>query len=118
MTRWIALSTLLWLGSVQAAPNTQAAPVQMPTSTQTAPSTEPWPQAYGFNWLQPEKAQCEQLKPATRQRFKDCSYLAEGGFDGSTTSYLCTQDEQHEYMLFIDAATCHRQLDTMMANAP
>lgn len=78
---------------------------------------KPWPKSYGFNWLQPEQAQC-QLLDSQQQAFKHCNYLAEGGFDGSTTAYLCTQDTEREYMLFLDAKTCQQQLDTLRANAP
>lgn len=73
---------------------------------------------YGFDWLHPESARCTKIGPKLRARFQRCKHSAEGGFTGTVPSYLCEVNDDIEYMVFTDLATCQKQLETMQANAP
>jgi hypothetical protein len=87
-------------------------------TSSTSFALTPWPESYGFDWLHPEQAKCEKIAPAQVKTFSSCSYLAEGGFDGSATAYLCSVNPQSEYMLFMSQSICQQQLQTLLANAP
>lgn len=73
---------------------------------------------YGFDWLHPESARCTKIGPKLRARFQRCKHFAEGGFTATVPGYICEVNDDIEYQVFADLATCQKQLETMQANAP
>ena len=78
----------------------------------------PPPGSYGFDWLKPDKAQCQKITPELLKTFGGCEYKNPGGFGLGNPSYKCRISKMSEYIIFSDKARCIDELETMKANAP
>ena len=74
--------------------------------------------SYGFDWLSPDKAQCQKITPQLAKKFRSCEYANPGGFGLGNPSHKCRISNKSEYIVFSDRAKCMEELETMKANAP
>ena len=74
------------------------------------------PDAYGFDWLNPKNAQCEQIPQSLRDTFGNCSYEADGAFGLDDPVFKCPVSEKSEFLIFENEPACIRNLETMLAN--
>jgi hypothetical protein len=74
--------------------------------------------SYGFDWLNPDKAQCQKITPHLINKFLSCEYKNPGGFGLGNPSHKCRISNKSEYIVFSDKAKCMDELETMKANAP
>ena len=74
--------------------------------------------SYGFDWLSPDKAKCQQITPGLINKFRSCEYKNPGGFGLGNPSHKCRISKKSEYIVFSDRAMCVDELETMKANAP
>ena len=74
--------------------------------------------SYGFDWLSPDKAQCQKVTPELLKKFHSCEYKNPGGFGLGNPSHKCRISTKSEYIVFPDKAKCIDELETMKANAP
>jgi len=73
---------------------------------------------FGFNWLEPDTAQCARIAAADSKRFTQCEYHASGAFGLPLAYHTCTTTRDGEYLVFKSAAQCQEALETMQANGP
>ncbi len=76
------------------------------------------PDAYGFDWLNPENAKCELIPQALRAKFKECAYEADGSFGLSDPVFKCNVNDKSEFLVYENEEACKSNLETMQANAP
>ncbi len=74
--------------------------------------------AFGFDWLKPESAKCEQISQSLHNTFGDCLYQSDGAFGLNDPIFKCRINDQSEFLVFEDKSACERNLETMLANAP
>lgn len=73
---------------------------------------------FGFDWLRPAAARCQEVSEPLLKRFRQCEYQKTGAFGLSDPVYVCRIDDRSEYMIFETRAACTKNLETMKANAP
>src|SRR5262245_66619752 len=73
---------------------------------------------FGFDWLRPASARCQEVSEPLLQRFRQCEYQKTGAFGLSDPVYICRINERSEYMIFETRSACANNLETMKANAP
>lgn len=93
--------------------------VAMLLAVATVPAAAPMPApgSHGFDWLDPEGAQCREITAADIATFTACE-ASDNGFGLALASHRCTVDEGSEYMVYATAAECEQALETMQANGP
>ena len=74
--------------------------------------------AFGFDWLNPASAQCELITRSLREKFKNCSYQADGAFGLADPFFTCPLSDHRAFLVFENESICNRNLETMQANAP
>ena len=76
-----------------------------------------WSESFGFDWLQPDSAQCVRITESMRARFSDCT-LQDGAFGLNDSVFSCPVSEHSCYLVFESMDVCIENLETMQANAP
>lgn len=74
---------------------------------------------FGFDWLNPDQAECEKISPTLQSQFKSCEVHgpdATGSFTGKKDFHSCKDGKSHEFMIFKSQARCTEELETMRAN--
>ena len=74
--------------------------------------------SFGFDWLRPAAARCEEMSEPLLKRFKQCEYRSDGAFGLSDPLFACRVSERSEYLVFRTRSICANNLETMKANAP
>lgn len=72
----------------------------------------------GFDWLDPESAQCARIADIGSNGFKACEYHESGAFGLSYAYYSCATWDGAEFLVFRSPSECQEALETMQANAP
>ena len=76
-----------------------------------------WKTPFGFDWLQPETAECVEITESMRASFGDCTY-EDGAFGLSDPLFSCPAGAHSCYLVFESLDACIENLETMQANAP
>jgi hypothetical protein len=73
--------------------------------------------SYGFNWLDPESAECREISVKDIAAMKSCTG-ATNAFGIDLPSKACRVDDQVELIVYDTREHCQQGLETMQANAP
>ena len=73
--------------------------------------------SYGFDWLDPENAECRALTDQDIAAIKTCTDSA-NAFGLDVPSKACRVDDKVELIVYETAEQCQQGLETMQANAP
>ena len=73
--------------------------------------------SYGFNWLDPETAECREMTAKDIAAMKECSD-SPNAFGIELPSKACRVDEKVELIVYDTREQCQEGLETMQANAP
>ena len=76
-----------------------------------------WSPSFGFDWLQPDNAECMEITESMRADFSECTY-EDGAFGLSIPLFSCPVSEHSCYFVFESLDACIENLETMQANAP
>lgn len=74
--------------------------------------------SYGFDWLQPSSAVCTRLQPDDIRQFRTCTHQTNGTFGLKDPAFACRRSEHSEVLIYVDEATCERNLEVMQSNGP
>lgn len=74
--------------------------------------------SYGFDWLKPSSAVCTRLQPEGISQFRSCNHQTNGTFGLKDPALACRRSEHSEVLIYVDKATCERNLDVMKSNGP
>jgi len=77
----------------------------------------PKPGTFGFNWLDPESAECKKLEAKDIAAMKSCADSA-NAFGLDLPSKACRVSAKVELIFYDTAEHCQQGLETMQANAP
>ena len=82
-----------------------------------ASDSRPAPGSFGFNWLDPETAECREMTAKDIAAMKECSD-SPNAFGIELPSKACRVDEKVELIVYDTREQCQEGLETMQANAP
>jgi hypothetical protein len=82
-----------------------------------ASGSMPKPGSYGFDWLNPESAQCREISAKDISSMKQCTD-SPNAFGVDIPSKACRVDEKVELIVYATKEQCQQGLETMQANAP
>lgn len=74
--------------------------------------------SFGFDWLQPSSAACTRLQPESISQFRTCTHQTSGTFGLKDPAFACRRSEHSEVLIYVDKATCERNLEVMKSNGP
>lgn len=72
---------------------------------------------YGFDWLNPELAQCRRIQEKCLTKIKSCRPADTASFSGAKGHFVC-KVKDGELLVYESKERCLEELETMQANAP
>lgn len=72
---------------------------------------------YGFDWLKPETAKCEEVVESLAKTLMQCKVAGIASFTGKTGHFVC-KIQGGEFFIYPTEERCQEELKTMQANGP